>query len=175
MELSDVGVSAGAVSARVAFAQGEPLRTCEVPGLAAATLAALPGLRGHRCDNGAGRTFADELTDTELAHLIEHATLELMAMAGSSPLLRGETTWDFATDGRGVFRVSIECEDERLARGALDSALTLVCVLARGEVPAGMEAEARRLARQSRWTSATRPGVAAGSASDGDRRLESAG
>jgi hypothetical protein len=151
VELSDVAASAGAVSARVVFAPGEPLRTCEVPGLAAATLAALPGLRGHRCDNGAGLTFADELADTEIAHLIEHAALELMAMSGCSPLLRGETKWDFATDGRGVFRVSIECEDERLARVALDSSLALVRALARGEAPAGMEAEARRLReRQSR-------------------------
>jgi hypothetical protein len=151
VELQDVCASAGAVSARVVFAPGEPLRTSEVPGLAAAALAALPGLRGHRCDNGAGLTFADELVDTELAHLIEHAALELMAMAGSSPLLRGETTWDFAADGRGVFRVRIECEDEALARDALDSACALVRSLARGEAAPDMEAEARRLrGRQGR-------------------------
>jgi hypothetical protein len=145
VELVDVGTSSGAVFARVVFAPGEPLRTSGVPGLAAATLAALPGLRGHRCDNGAGLTFADELTDTELAHLIEHAALELMAMAGSSPLLRGDTTWDFAADGRGVFRVRIECEDQGHGRGALDSACVLVRALARGKVAPDMGAEALRL------------------------------
>lgn len=145
MELAEISASTGAVSARVVFAAGEPLRTSEIPGLAAAAIAALPGLRGHRCDNGAGLTFADELADTELAHLIEHAALELMAMAGASPLLRGETTWDFAMDGRGVFRVRIDCEDEALSRGALDSACALVSALARGEVAPDMRAEARRL------------------------------
>jgi len=145
VELLDVSASAGAVSARVAFSPGEPMRTSEVPGLSVAALAALPGLRGHRCDNGAGLTFTEELVDTELAHLIEHAALELMAMAGASPLLRGKTSWDFAAKGRGVFRVRIECEDEALARGALDSACVFVRALARGETAMDMEAEARRL------------------------------
>jgi hypothetical protein len=145
VELDRVRDVEGAVCARVVFAPGEPLRTSEVAGLAAAAVAALPGLRGHRCDNGAGLTFADELTDTELAHLIEHAALELMAMTGSSPLLRGETSWDFGVDGRGVFLVRIECEDAPLAIGALESATALVRALTHGEVAPNMEAEARRL------------------------------
>lgn len=149
MELVDVSASADTVSARVSFSPGEPMRTSEIPGLSAAALAALPGLRGHRCDNGAGLTFAEELVDTELAHLIEHAALELMAMAGASPLLRGKTSWDFAAEGRGVFRVRIACEDAALARDALDSACVLVRALARGETAADMEAEARRL--RGRW------------------------
>ena len=145
MELVDVSASADTVSAGVSFSPGEPMRTSEIPGLSAAALAALPGLRGHRCDNGAGLTFAQELVDTELAHLIEHAALELMAMAGASPLLRGKTSWDFAAEGRGVFRVRIECEDEALARGAFDSAWAFVRALARGDAAPNMEAEARRL------------------------------
>ena len=145
MELRDIDASAGALTARVVFGPREPLRTCEVAGLATAALAALPGLRGHRCDNAAGLTFADELADTELAHLVEHAALELMAMAGASPLLRGETSWDFAVDGRGVFRVRIACEDETLARAALESACALVGALVRAESAPDMEAQARRL------------------------------
>jgi hypothetical protein len=145
VELSGIDAPPGAVAMRVAFAPGEPLRTSEIPGLAATALRALPGLRGHRCDNDAGLTFADELADTEVAHLVEHAALELMAMAGSSPLLRGETSWDFATDGRGVFRVRIACDDEAMGRAALRSACTLVGALVSGAAAPDMEAEARRL------------------------------
>lgn len=145
MELVQARALDGAVSARILFAPGEPLRTCEVPGLPAAAIAALPGLRGHRCDNGVGLTFAGELADTELAHLVEHAALELMAMAGASPSAAGETSWDFATDGRGVFRVRIACEDAALARAALESACALVRALVNGEAAPDAEAEARRL------------------------------
>jgi hypothetical protein len=137
----------GVLSARLEFAAGEPLRTSDVRGLAEAAVRALPGLKGHRCDNGAGRTFADELADTEIAHLVEHAALELMAMAGSSSALRGETSWDFVTDGRGVFRLRIAYDDEAVARGALGSACALVGALSRGQAApeAEAEAEARRL------------------------------
>jgi hypothetical protein len=145
VELADLEPGSRLVSARVVFAPGESLRTCEVPGLAEAAMRALPGLRGHRCDNGAGLTFADELADTELAHLVEHAALELMAMAGASPVLRGNTSWDFAADGDGVFRVRIECDDEAMACAALESACALVRALARGEVAGDMEAVARKL------------------------------
>jgi hypothetical protein len=145
VDLAETSATPGSVSAQVVFAPGEPLRTSEVLGLAATVIASLPGLKGHRCDNDAGRTFRDELADTELAHLIEHAALELMAMAGAVPTPRGNTSWDFATDGRGVFRVRIACEDEALGAGALESACALVRALARGEAAPDMEAEARRL------------------------------
>jgi hypothetical protein len=145
MRLATVTADEGVISALVVFGSDEPLRTCEVPGLAEAALRALPGLRGHRCDNGAGLTFADELRDTELAHLVEHAALELMAMAGSSPALRGETSWDFAADGRGVFRLRIAYDEEAVARAALGSACDLVGALSRGDAAPDAEAEAWRL------------------------------
>jgi hypothetical protein len=145
VELTHVTARAGVLSARVTLPADGPLRTSEVPGLPAAAMRALPGLRGHRCDNGAGLTFADELTDTELAHLVEHATLELMAMAGAPPTLRGETSWDFAADGRGAFRLRISYEDEAVARGALEAACALVGALIDGEPAPDAEATAIRL------------------------------
>jgi hypothetical protein len=145
MLLTAVTADAGVLSARVVFGPDEALRTCEVPGLAEAAMRALPGLRGHRCDNGARLTFADELRDTEVAHLVEHAALEVMAMAGFSSALSGDTSWDFAADGRGVFRVRIAHNDEAVARGALAFACDLVGALAGGEVAPDAEAEARRL------------------------------
>jgi len=143
VNVTDLSARDGVLSARLEFAAGEPLRTSEVPGLPEAALRALPGLKGHRCDNGAGRTFADELADTEIAHLVEHATLELMAMAGAPVSLRGETSWDFAADGLGVFRVRVAYEDEDLARDAFAAAADAVRALMLGEEPADAEAWAR--------------------------------
>jgi hypothetical protein len=133
------------LEAILVFDEGEPLRTSEVPGLARAAIGALPGLTGHICRNGAGRGFPEELEDTELAHLIEHATLEIMAMAGSPETLRGATSWDFAADGRGVFRVAVAWDDDLVALGALSCASALVRALARGEALPDVEVEALRL------------------------------
>jgi hypothetical protein len=144
VEITDLSADAGALHARLEFAPGEPLRTSEVPGLPEAALAALPGLRGHRCDNGVGLTFRDELSDTEMAHLVEHAALEVMAMAGAPATLAGRTSWDFAADGRGVFRLRIAFEDETAARESLVFALALLGALVRGEVAPDAETWARR-------------------------------
>jgi hypothetical protein len=138
-------VTPGLLEALVVFDPGEPLRTSEVPGLASATLAALPGLKGHRCRNRAGLRFARELEDTELAHLIEHVTLEMMAMAGSPDTLRGATSWDFEADGPGAFRVSIAWDDDLVALGSLRCACALVGALARGEEPPDAVVEAQGL------------------------------
>jgi hypothetical protein len=130
------------------FEVGEPLRTSDVPGSAARAMRLLPGLRGHRCDNASGVTFADELADTELAHLFEHAALEIMALAGALDTLRGSTTWDFARDGAGVFSVSLEHDDEGRARGAIDLAGEVVeWVTGGGEEPLDVRAGVRRLRR----------------------------
>jgi hypothetical protein len=133
------------IEAVLRFEPGEPLRTSEVPGLAEAACTALPGLRGHRCDNDAGIPFPEEMRDTELAHLVEHAALEVMAMAGSPVTLRGATSWDFARDGRGVFHVQLAYDDDLVAIGAIRFACALVGALARGEAAPDAEAEARRL------------------------------
>jgi hypothetical protein len=143
VETSGLIARDGVLSARLMFGVGEPLRTSEVPGLAEAALRALPGLRGHRCDNGAGRTFADELTDTEIAHLVEHATLEIMAMAGAPASLRGETAWNFAADGRGVFHVRVAYEDEAMGRWAFALADEVVGALMRGAPAPDVEGEVR--------------------------------
>lgn len=135
----------------VTFASGEHLRTSEVPGSAARTLGALPGLRGHRCDNGVGATFAVELADTEFAHLLEHAVLEVMALAGAPDTLRGRTSWDFGRDGAGVFRIRLEHDDVVTLEGAVALASEVVEWAAgrRDEAP-DVEATVRRMRRERR-------------------------
>lgn len=146
MRIERVTVAPEVVEAVVRFEPGEPQRTSQAPHAEERALALLPGLRGHRCENQDGRTLRDELADTEIAHLLEHAALELMAMAGSPTTLRGETRWDFAADGRGVFRVRVAYDDDLVALGALRAAAETVvwCVSGCGAAP-DVGAEARRL------------------------------
>lgn len=132
MVITEVRVEPARVKATISFAADEHLRTSAVPGLAAAVIDALPGLRGHRCDTAGVITFSEEVADTELAHLVEHVALELMAMAGSPDTLRGETEWDFARDGHGTFSVSLEYDDDLVCIAAISAAAAAVDDLASG-------------------------------------------
>lgn len=151
MRIDELAVTPKLVEAVLRFDEDEAMRTSSIAGFAGSLIAFLPGLKGHRCDNGAGRTFLDELEDTELAHVVEHAALEIMAMAGSRDTLEGRTSWDFAADGRGVFRVRIACDDEVVAVGALRCAASLVASMSEGTEPPDVDAEAVRLKRARRW------------------------
>jgi hypothetical protein len=143
--IESVTIGEGRASAVVRLEPGDPARTSADPGLAARMVTLLPGLARHRCDNGAGRSFPAELRDTELAHLFEHVACELMALAGSPRRLRGETSWDFARDGRGVFRVTLQFDDDLVAIGALDAARRVVAgLIADGDRP-DIDAEVARL------------------------------
>lgn len=146
MRVETTAIGPDSAELAVAFGPGEPLRTSGCPGSAARALGVLPGLRGHRCENGAGVTFADELADTELAHLLEHAALEIMALAGAPDTLRGATSWDFESDGPGVFRVRLEHDDAATMEGAVALAAEVVEWAAGQRVePPGVTKAVRRL------------------------------
>jgi hypothetical protein len=95
------------VEARLRVSDPRLLRTSAYSGLVEGVLRVLPGLSRHRCECGSSHGIEAELCDTELAHLVEHVALELMAEWGAPRTLRGETHWDFKRDGRGVFRVRV--------------------------------------------------------------------
>ena len=121
-----VDVTDGRLEAVVVVADESRFRTTSVPDLPSRLLGILPGLARHRCDNVEGRTFAEELADTETPHLLEHVAEELMALAGSPRWLKGETSWDFVRDGRGVFRVVLAYDDDLVALGALKEGASVV-------------------------------------------------
>lgn len=123
------------------------MRTSAVPDLPMTARRLLPGLERHRCENDSGARFVDELRDTETPHLLEHVAVELMALAGSPRSLPARTTWDFAADGRGVFRVRIAYDDDLVALGALKEAARVVDWLFGQGARPDIEATAGRLRR----------------------------
>ncbi len=138
MLIESIAVGESSLEAVVRLAPGEPHRTDAE--LASRALALLPGLARHRCDNADGRTFSAEARDTELPHLLEHVACELMTLAGSPRRLRGATAWDFARDGRGVFRVTLQFDDDLVAIGALKAAAAILEALRTGEQPPDVDA-----------------------------------
>ena len=122
-----------AIRRAVELADEALAHTSGCPGLAERSFELLPGLRRHTCANDAGRSFAEELHETETAHLYEHVACELMALAGSPRHLKGRTSWDFGRDGRGTYRVRVEFDDDLVALGAFKSAVPVVTWLVRGQ------------------------------------------
>lgn len=157
-EAGTAEVGAPNLEAVVRVGAPEFMRTSAFPGLAERVVALMPGIVRHRCDCGSAHGIVQELADTETPHLAEHVALELMALSGSSRDLRGETTWDFAADGRGVFRVRVGFDDERVARAALAHAALVVNALLEDEqVPVADEiAEELRALRPTRAARAPR-------------------
>lgn len=112
------------------------MRTSVQPTLAEECLALLPGLARHRCECGSAHGIVAELANTETPHLVEHIALELLALAGWPRDTQGRTRWDFARDGRGVFRVWLACEDGVAARAALSGAIEIaIWLLVGGDRP----------------------------------------
>ena len=151
MRVHSVTVCPDRVDVVVQVESARAMRTSLDETIAERALAVLPGLASHRCFNDAGRPFAEEIADTEVPHLFEHVVLELMAEAGSPRSLKGETAWDFKRDGRGVFRVSLEYDDDLVCLGAIKIADRAVrYILEGGEAPDAL-AEARRLEELRSW------------------------
>lgn len=123
----------GRVSALVRVSDERFMRTSAAPGLPERALALLPGLVRHRCESGHARGIVSELADTESAHLLEHVAIELMALAGEARTTSGRTEWDFARDGRGVFRVRIGSDNAAVAAEALRRAAEVCEWLLTGE------------------------------------------
>lgn len=138
-----VTVHPGFVEVDLLVAAGRRRTDAEV---ARRTAEALPGLARHRCLNDDARTFAEELADTETAHLFEHVALELMALAGSPRSLQGTTVWDFARDGVGSYRISLEYDDDLVCLGAIKAAVPFVSYALGDACRPDIAAEAGRLA-----------------------------
>ena len=145
MRAEEVSVSPDRVEVRLVLDPDGPVRTVDVPDIDRRAKTALPGLIRHRCTAHARGLFALELEDTELAHLFEHVALELMVLAGSPRRLQGNTTWDFGRDGAGVFRVSLEYDDDAVAVGAVRFALDVMRYLTEGGVEPKIDEMTARL------------------------------
>lgn len=147
MRIRSVTVGPDRVDVVVCLGDLAAMRTSADEGVPARAIELLPGLASHRCMNSDGRSFSDEIGDTEVPHLFEHVALELMAESGSPRNLKGHTEWDFERDGCGVFHVSLQYDDDLVCLGAIKAADRVMrCVLEGGEVP-DVAAEIERLRR----------------------------
>ena len=144
MRIAETLLQSDAVEFVLALDPGDPVRTARAPGLIDALTHAVPGLTRHRCTSPTSGFLVSELADTELAHVFEHLTLELHALAGAPRTLEGLTEWDFTRDGRGVYRVRLATDDVAgIAAAATEALAVLTTLIAGEEAPSLTEGVAR--------------------------------
>ena len=116
-----VTVSEDKICAHVLVNPGMPLMTSEDIEATARVYYLVPAIAKHLCLGDSGREFQDCMGQTELCHLLEHVTVELMNETGLAGSISCGRTRVSEHDER-VFEVELSCPDDALTIGALSSA-----------------------------------------------------
>jgi len=108
------------------------LCSSELEGFNSRLLAALPGLKAHKCSPGYVGGFVERLgRGTYFAHIIEHVALELSSMAGIGEVY-GKTVYDGAP---GIYKIAVRFQCERGMSFLLLSAVGIVEAISKGDQP----------------------------------------
>lgn len=120
-----VTVGDSKLTARVLVNPGEPLYTSENIEATARVYYLAPGIADHACLGDAGEKFQDCMGDTEVAHLLEHLSIEIMNQTGLAGDVVSGRTLGVEHDER-LFDVELSCPDDVLTIGALSSAVFMM-------------------------------------------------
>ena len=120
IDIRRVAVAPKHFTARVTIANGGPLMTDEDLGTTH-VYNLLPQITEHACLGDSGETFRDVMGSTEVAHLLEHVTIELMAQTGLGGDVSCGRTWEVTGEPR-TYDVQLACPDDVLVASALSSA-----------------------------------------------------
>lgn len=133
-DIQRVSVGPKTLTARVRLANDAPVMTSEDIEATNRVYQLMPPIVDHACVCEHGDTFRDALGDTELAHLLEHVTVEIMARMGVEDVSAGNTV---AADEERTWDITLSCPNDILVVGALSSAAWIMeWAFAGGEGPA---------------------------------------
>lgn len=118
-DISKVTVGPRNLEAVVSVSPSAPLMTSEDPEGTELVLGIMPGLADHMCLGDASSSFGEVVADTELAHLLEHVTVELLAQTDAAGDVTSGQTVEI---GERTYEITLACPDDVLVAGALSSA-----------------------------------------------------
>lgn len=118
-DIQNVTVGPRNLTVRVRLANGAPVRTSDDIEGTNRVYQLMPQIADHTCVNPQGDTLREVLGDTELAHVLEHVTVELMARLGMEDVSAGNTA---ETDVDRTWDIALSCPNDVLTLGALSSA-----------------------------------------------------
>ena len=113
------------LTATVEFSAKAPRLTSENAEATERVLEPLPGLSEHLCLGDADARFGLVAKDTEVAHLLEHVTVELLALTNlAGDVASGKTS--LVDSRRGLYEIILACPDDVLVAASLSSAVWLL-------------------------------------------------
>lgn len=121
IDIRRVAVAPRNFTARITIAPGGPITTDQDLVGTTRVYNLLPEIVDHACLGDEGETFKDAMGATELAHLLEHVTIELIARTGLAGDISCGRTWE-VTGEPNTYDVQLSCPDDVLVASALSSA-----------------------------------------------------
>lgn len=118
-DIKKVTIGPRNLDAEVEVAPSAPLMTSDDPEGTERVLELIPELSDHLCLGDSSSSFGDVIGDTELAHLLEHVTVELLARTDRAGDVSSGQTTGLADR---LYKISLACPDDVLVAGALSSA-----------------------------------------------------
>ncbi len=125
IDIQRVEVGPRTLTARIRLAEGAPLMTSDDIEGTARVYYLLPHIVEHVCLGDSAEKFRDVMGDTEVAHLLEHVTVELLALTN----IAGDvsTGRSFAVEGDDrAWDIELACPDDVLVSAALASGAWLL-------------------------------------------------
>lgn len=120
-----ISIGADKLRARVLVNPNMPQRTSEDIEATARVYYLAPAIADHLCLGDAGSRFQECMSDTELAHLLEHLSVEIMNETGLADDVTCGRTRSVPGDER-LFDIELSCPDDALTVGALSSAMFMM-------------------------------------------------
>ena len=119
-DIRKVTVGPRNLEAVVELAPTAPLKTSEDLAGTELVYNLMPELADHVCLGDSAPRFGDVIGDTELAHLLEHVTVELLARTDAAGDVSSGQTVKLA---ERTYQITLACPDDVLVAGALSSAV----------------------------------------------------
>lgn len=121
IEFKEISVGPQYLTACIHIGDGYPVMTDEDLEATTRIWRLMPQIANHVCVGDGGKTFRDVMGATDVAHLLEHVTVELMARTNLGPdISYGRTRAD--DSAQRTYIVQLDCPDDVLCVGALSSA-----------------------------------------------------
>lgn len=122
-DIRKVTIGPSNLVAEVEVAPNAPLMTSDDPQGTALVAELIPELGDHLCLGDSSSRFGDVIASTELAHLLEHVTVELLARTDlAGDVSSGRTVGV----GERLYEITLACPDDVLVAGALSSAVWIL-------------------------------------------------
>lgn len=122
-DIRKVTVGPRSLEAVVELAPTAPLMTSDDPAGTELVYNLMAELADHVCLGDSAPRFGEVIADTELAHLLEHVTVELLARTDVAGDVSSGQTVELA---ERTYQITLVCPDDVLVAGALSSAVWIL-------------------------------------------------